>query len=312
VPPARSYSRRVKLYALALCLVACSKDPSANPPPAPKATATKPAPPPALRPAPKGTWSKISSNLHIEDKDLKRPAEIGISLVGGSLSITPMRVPIGSVIEVAGTRGEIKKEHGSQFDVPMEGPIGDAPWAKLKPTGKYGLAEKHDWNVPIVVTLPGREPLRMQLPPMKATVGLEKLFVEMATSSRTWPEEANGPVPVAAAWTVNGFEAIGTAEKTRDVRMVAIGKQIDNARTKRCTGYAGAKDFTATSFDLELSIVDRVTKQPLATKTFTGQPSCPQTVVTGPGTPPAAHTGPSHKTMIGWVSSQLPALAKKL
>ena len=106
--------------------------------------------------------------------------------------------------------------------------------------------------------------------------------------------------------------AIGTADKTRDVRMVAIGKPIDNPRTMRCTGYVGAWDFTATSFDLELTILDRVSKQPLATKTFIGQPSCPPTVVSGPGTPPAAHSGPSHKTMIAWVSSQLPSLAKKL
>jgi hypothetical protein len=302
---------RSVVVGLVACLgaFACGSEKSA--PPAPAKQEPAPPQPKKLDPAPTGSWSGISSNLKLERKDLKSGTQIGIVLAGGSLSVTPIKLPIGSVVEVAGTRGEVTKEYGNQFDVPMDRAIGDGPWEKLKPSGKYHLAQKLDWNIPIVVTLPGSEPLRSQLPPMNATVGLDKLFVEMATSSRTWPDDTNGPAPAAAAWTVNGFEAIGTAEKTRDVRLVAIGKQIDNKRTKRCTGYVGAKDFTATSFDLELSIVDRVTKQSLATKTFVGQPSCPQTVVTGPGTPPAAHTGPSHKPMIAWVSSQLPALAKK-
>jgi hypothetical protein len=301
----------VKLYAslVIVAVVGCSKDPSATPPPEPEVAAPTAAP--ALRPAPKGMWSSISSILTLTDKDLPYGAQISVILVGGTLSVTPMKLPIGTIVEVAGTRGEVKQDVGNRFDVSMERAIGDGPWAKLKPTGKYGLAEKLEWNVPIVVTVPGHEPLQKQLPPMNATVGLEKLFIEMATTPRAWPDDKPGPAPIAAAWTVNGFEAIGTADKTHDVRMVAIGRPIDNPRTKRCTGYIGAADFTATSFDLELSIVDRVTKQTLATKTFTGQPSCPQTVVTGPGTPPGDHSGPSHKTMIAWVSSQLPALAKK-
>ncbi|MGE0403716.1 MAG: hypothetical protein AB7T06_43820 [Kofleriaceae bacterium] len=55
-----------------------------------------------------------------------------------------------------------------------------------------------------------------------------------------------------------------------------------------------------------------MTKQTLATKTFAGKPACPQFVYSGPNAPPASHTGPPHKAMTAWVSSQLPALAKKL
>ncbi len=299
--------------AFVLCvLAACSKEPSSSPPPSPTKSERAEPPPAALRPPPNASWSSISSILKLEDKELRPNAQISITLVGGQLRVTTIGIPIGTVIEVAGERGEIAKEHGNSFTMKMDRAIGNAAWEKLKPTGKYNLPEKADWDLPITVTLPGREPVREKLPPLHATTGLDTLFNELATTPRTWPDEASGPVPLAAAWAINGFVAIGTADKTKDVRLVVLGTQIPNQRTRRCTGYAGAKDFTATSFDLEVSIVDRVTKQPLATKTFAGQPTCPQTVVTGPETPPGSHTGPSHKTMIAWVSAQLPTLVKKL
>ena len=171
------------------------------------------------------------------------------------------------------------------------------------------------WNIPFTLTVPGYEPLTSATPPLQIGARLNDVFIALATTPKTWPGETGapaGPVPAAAAWTFNGFEALGTAARTRDVRLVVLAEMFANDKTRRCTGYIGAKDFTATSYDVELKIVDRVTKEALVTRRFAGNAACPREVVVGPGMPAAYSGGPDGLGYDRWVRSQLAPLAKKL
>lgn len=249
----------------------------------------------------------MSNTLRLSGAALPSGAELRVSVVAGKLQLRPVQVPIGTVIEIGTSRFETKRAFDRALEVPLEAAIAELPWAQLKPSGKYGLAPRVDLKLSVALTLPGAETLSTPLPPLVVTTRLEQLFAP----DRTWPGDvATGPAPAAAAWTVHGFEALGTAAKVRDVRFIVSGTKTDNARTRKCSGYIGARDFTATSYDLTLAIVDRQTKQPVATKKFLGQPICPSTVITSAGSVPSHTEGPSMTAMRAWVTSEVTRLAK--
>ncbi len=254
------------------------------------------------------------SSLRITGEGLPFGVELHASVIAGKLGLSAHKMPIGTVIEVAGTRFETTQEFAKPFEVPMEAALADLAWEQVKPAGKYQLAQPVDLKLVVSITLPGFETLTSPMQPLVVTTRLENVFTAMLSSGSTWPGESAtapaNPAPPAAAWAFNGFEALGTAPKVRDVRFVVTGAMTPNARTRRCTGYIGARDFTATSYDDELTITDRFTKQVVATKKFPGQPACPSTVITSAGSGPSHAEGPSMTAMRGWVLTEVRRLAK--
>lgn len=310
----RETSAQVRLtssfvWLLASLLVSsCSKE---VPPPPPVKAPPRPVQPKTAT----GSWR--DTYFHVKGEGLHGQAQLRLLVARGVLHLTAVDLPLGTKLEAEGVSYEKKKEFDAEgLQLPLDRRLADAPWAELKPrksqVGKWTLPPKVDWQIPVTMTVPGFAPLTTTLPEFGISAGLEELFVALARTERSWPDEAKAAAPAAAAWAFNDFEAIGDAEKTRDVRLVVLGQTSANPRTKRCSGYVGAPDFTATSYDVELSLVDRLTKQPLATKKFTGQPSCPRTVVISPGKTPSWAAGPDAEAMRAWVGSQLKPLAKKL
>lgn len=284
-------------------VLGCSSE-SSSPPPA-ASSAPKVVAPAPKKSAPAGKW--MSSTLRLSGADLPSGAELHVSVIAGKLELRPVRVPIGTVLEIGGSRFETKKKFDRAFEVPLDAALAEIPWAQLKPADKHPLGQPVDLELSIALTLPNAETLLSPLPPLLVTTRLDALF----SPDKAWPGEgAAAKPPAAAAWTVNGFEALGTAEKVRDVRFIVTGTKTENTRTRRCSGYLGARDFTATSYDISLSIVDRQTKQPVATKKFQGQPACPSTVITSGRSGPSHAEGPSMAAMRRWVTGEVTRLAK--
>lgn len=296
-------------------LLGCSKSspPSSDTPP-PTAAAKVAAAPVAKKPAPTGTWAPGNSTLRITGDGLPRSIELHPSVIAGKLGLSAHKMPIGTVIESGGVRFETVQTFAKPFQVPLEATIADLAWDALKPSGKYQLAQPVDLKLSVSITFPGYETVTLPLKPLVVTTRLEDVYAAMLAAGATWPGESAsppaGPIAKAAAWAFNGFEALGTADKVRDVRFVVTGTMTPNNRTRRCGGYIGAQDFTATSYDDELTITDRFTKQVVATKKFAGQPACPKTVFTSAGSGPSHAEGPSMTAMRSWVTSEVARLGK--
>jgi hypothetical protein len=280
-----------------------------------------PLPPPIAKPKPvepktlTGSWR--DTYFHVKGDGLKSEAQLRLLVVGGVLHLTAADLPIGTKLEAEGVSYEKTKEFDTEgLTLSLERRLADASWDELKErkskVGKWTLPPQVDWQIPVTMTVPGFAPLATTLPAFGISARLEDVFSALARTEKSWPDEVTGPAPAAAAWAFNGFEAMGDAAKTRDVRLVVLGEMTENSRTRRCTGYVGAPDFTATSYDVELQLVDRSSKQPVAKKKFLGQPACPRTVLSGPSNPPAHAEGPDSDVMRGWVLAQLKPLAKTL
>lgn len=296
------------LAALAVtALVACER--AAPPPPAPRA----PPAPPRLKVA-TGKWASSSANFQVEGPGLKYDARVGIYIADAMYHVTFVELPIGTRLTLDGEVLEAKKEL-TNFKLPIDARIADLAWDDLKekkdPKHGWLLTPKFDWKTPLKLEMPGFEPLESTMPPVTLGAGLHRVFLALSTGRR-WPNEQPGPVPAAAALVMpNGFEALGEAPRVRDVRLLAIAELEPNPRTRRCSGYLGARDFVATSYDVQLAIIDRLTLEVVATRAFTGQPACPKTVVATRGQAEHAE-GPSYPAMKQWVLSQLKPLSKKL
>jgi len=284
----------------------------------PRASVAAASPQP-LAPAPNSRWSLgFGTVLKLEGAGLPRTAELRLMIVGGVLKIHAVDLPLGTIIAIAGREQVVDAEHGVELELPIDVQLADEAWETLfgeKGRNVTRMPPKVDWKLPFTVTLPKHEPLQATLPKIQVGAGLEDVFVALATTPRTWPGESGPPAeaaPAAAAWTFNGFKALGTAARVKDVRMVVLGQAIANDKTRRCTGYAGAKDFTATSYDVTLDIVDRFANKSLASKRFAGRLACPRTVVLGPGVDAGHSEGPDGAAMEKWVVSQLGPLARSL
>lgn len=290
---------------------------------APSCSREAPPPPPRVKAVEKPVVPKTASGawrdsyFNLKGENLKTQAQLRLLVVRGVLELTAAELPVGTTLESEGVKFEKKKELELEgLELPLDRRLADAKWEELKQrpskTGKWMLPPQVDWQIPVTVTVPGFAPLATTTPPFGPGARLEDVFIALATTERAWPDEVPAATPAAAAWAFNGFEALGKAEKTRDVRLVVLGELTANPRTKKCSGYVGAPDFTATSYDVQLKLVDRLTKQPAASKKFTGQPACPKTVLSGPSTPPAHAEGPDGEAMRAWVLDQLAPLSKKL
>lgn len=257
------------------------------------------------------TWGSTGRALTVTGEGLKR-CEVNVYVADATLQVTGRGFPGSSVLVIDGV--EVSLAALGAQKVPLTKRLADLPWAALKLDlykGRAILPSKPALNLKAELKVPGFEPFATEVPPLPVTAGLERVFVELATTDKRWPDEVAAPTPAAAAWAFNDFFAMGDAPKLRDVRLVVLGERKDNPRTRKCTGYAGAKDFVAGSYDVELRIVDRLTKAELAKRTFTGQPACPKTVVATNGVASWAE-GPTRKPMEDWVKSQLKPLSKKL
>lgn len=290
--------------------VSCSKKEEAPPP-----TVAKPTPKPVEPKTLTGSWR--DTYFYVKGEGLKSQAQLRLLVVGGVLHLTAADLPIGTKLEAEGVSYEKTKEFDTEgLTLPLDRRLADASWDELKErkstTGNWTLPPQVEWQIPVTMTVPGFAPLASTIPAFRIGARLEDLFTALARTEKAWPDEVTGPAPAAAAWAFNGFEAMGDAAKTRDVRLVVLGEMTENTRTKRCSGYVGAPDFTATSYDVELQLIDRLSKQPVAKKKFTGQPACPRTVLSGPSNPPAHAEGPDSAAMRGWVLAQLKPLAKTL
>lgn len=302
-------SRSITLLSLSLLGAGCKRPaPTEDRQPPPMATSAKP------KPAPEAAWKDTYFRPKVEG--MKAGAELRTMVLAGSLRVDAVYMPSGTRVEVDGLSLTLddKKPLESELKVPLDGRLATLAWDELKPDpkSKYHSARKMDWKVPLTLTLPGYEPIQTTVPAFVVTTKLDDFFIELANGKRSWPEGANAsPPPKAAAWAFGGFMALGDAKQVRDVRFVVVGEMSANERTMRCGGYVGASDFDAGSYDVKIDVVDRVTKQVVATQKFAGQPSCPTTVYVSQGQAPSHSSGPSHEVMQAWVVAQLPRLVRE-
>lgn len=302
---------RTSLFLFAVFLGACEKS-APPPPPAPVRVA------PMAKPAPKTAtwkWSSSGSNLTFAGEGLKYDAAFNLSVADASLHIGALSLPVGSKLTIDGSTFEVTSSVSS-FDFPLDARFGELPWEALKNRndhkGRPSLPPEGDLKLPVRVELAGFAPIDTTLPKVLLSPGLHRTFLAFTTGEKHWPGEQPGPAPAAAAWTLNDhFDALGTAPLVRDVRLIVVGEMKLNGRTKKCSGYPGVRPFVATSYDLELKIIDRHTREAVARKNFVGQAACPPFVAATNGE--AAHSeGPSYAAMKPWVLSQLGPLSKKL
>lgn len=303
---------RVLLTASLVLALGCDK----SPPPVvtpPQVAAPPPAtPPPVAAATPKSltaTWGSTGRNLAVSGEGLKR-TEVSVYISDGALQVSGRGFPGGSVLVVDGV--EVSLAALGRQSVPLHARIATLPWAALKPEPyRKGQTPLPRLPLPVTLRVPGFVPFETELPALPVGTGLDRFFIELATTGKRWPDEVPASVPAAAAWAFNDFDALGEAPAVRDVRLVVLGERSANTRTRKCSGYAGAKDFIAGSYDVELRIVDRLTRDELAKRVFTGQPACPTAVVATNGVASWAE-GPPRKVMTDWVASQLKPLSKKL
>ncbi|MEM7160526.1 MAG: hypothetical protein AAF799_47255 [Myxococcota bacterium] len=272
-------------------------------------------PPVKLQPAPKTKWTHMGmAYLRFEVESLPYGAEVRLSLFDGALRLDAIKLPVGTVLECSGLKYEVIDEPKShQLLVPVDTQLANEKWETFQKERFIELV-KVDWKIPFTVTLPGYEPVEEVSPPLPASNLIDGRFEQIAQGKSMWPGEDGPPageVPAAVAWVHgSGFAALGTAGTVADVRFVTTVTAIPNNRTKRCTGYVGAPDFTATAHDETIQIIDRFTREALAEKTFQGRPSCPRSVVSGPNYAPSSDSGPSSKAMKKWVRSKMSKLAR--
>ena len=272
-------------------------------------------PPPQLKPAPETKWSFMGMGyLRFDVESLPYGAEVRVSLFEGKLKLQAIQLPAGTVIESSGLKYEVTDEPMShELLVPVDAQLAQEKWETFQKERFIALV-KVDWKIPFTVALPGYEPVKEVAPPLPIANMINDRFERIAKGEQVWPGEGEPPtteVPAAVAWVHdNGFEALGTADTVADVRFVSTVTETPNDRTKRCTGYVGAPDFTATAHDETVRIIDRFTQQTVAEKTFQGRPGCPRSVVSGPNMAPSSDSGPSGKAMKSWVRGKMKKLAR--
>lgn len=296
---------------LVFALGACEQ-PAPPPPPPPPVAA------PAPKPKPKTAtwkWGSFATNLTIAGQGLKYDAAVNMYVSDAALQVGALSLPEGTRITIEGKTLEVSSTN-TRMAVPLDDRIGALEWDQLKNTkdskGRAILPSQLDLQIAVKVEMPGWEPIEATLPKTSLGAGLQRVFIAFTKEEKHWAGETAGPAPAAAAWTLNDhFEPLGTAPLVRDVRLIVVGEPRLNSRTKKCSGYSGAKDFVATSYDLEVQLIDRVSREVVAKKNFVGQPACPQTIYATNGEA-AWSEGPSYASMQQWVASQLGPVSKKL
>lgn len=301
---------RTAVLLFAVMLQACEKP---APPPPPPVTAPPPKPKPKTA---TGKFSSFGTNLTIAGQGLKYDAAVNMYVSDAALQVGVMSLPEGTKITIEGQTLEVKQGTGDRMTVPLDDRIGALAWDDLKPgkdaKGRAIVVPQFDLQIPVRVEMPGFEPIEATLPKTSLGAGLHRVFVAFTAGEKHWAGETPGPAPAAAAWTLNdNFEPLGTATLVRDVRLIVVGESKLNSRTRKCSGYAGVKPFVATSYDLEVKLIDRVSREVVAQKNFIGQPACPQTIYATNGEA-AWSEGPSYAAMKQWVTAQLGPVSKKL
>lgn len=309
------------LLALALTVPACNPVPgpgggkSASSKKGKKGKKDKKAKRVKRKPAPAVEWSSISkTNLNFkENKEagLKYDSRVSVSIYEGKLKISPVKLPKGTVIEAEG-KSIVEQGKYQDLEIDVEKRLMDEPWSTFQHS-----FPKVDWRVPFSVTLPGYKPVKEVTPPVQVgfVVGAYYKGLEKEGATFLWPGEKGpgaGPIAPAAAWTWSDFKALGTAEKVRDVRWVAVVDTELNGKTRTCGGYIGVSAVTVNAYDATVRIVDRFTGATMTQKTFKGTTRCPRTVYAKPGEKVVQQTGPSVSAMQKWTVGQLKRLPKTL